>query len=263
MKVVILCGGKGTRLREETEYKPKPMVTVGSLPLLWHVMKIYSHYGFKDFILCLGYKGEMIREYFLKFEEMTSDFTLALRSNGRERITYHQPHKLEDWRITLVDTGQETMTGARIARVEPYLGGDKTFLVTYGDGVADVNIAELVEFHRAQGKIATSTGMHQTSRYGVLEIEGNAVSSFSEKPQLRGYINGGFYVFNREIFRHLSSAADCVLEQEPLRQLAQDRQLAVFRHEGFFFSVDTYKDWEELNRMDTEGNTPWKVWLPA
>ena len=260
MKVVLLCGGKGTRLREETEYKPKPMVTVGGLPLLWHIMKIYSHYGFKDFILCLGYKGDMIREYFLKFEEMASDFTLTMRSNSHDRITFHQPHKLEDWRITFVDTGQEAMTGSRIARVQPYLGDDPAFLVTYGDGVADVNLTELVAFHRAQGKIATTAGMHQPSRFGVLEIEGSLVTSFSEKPQLKGYINGGFYVFNREVFRYLSSDGDCVLEQEPLRKLAQEQQLSVYKHEGFFFAVDTYKHWEDLNAMWERGQRPWMVW---
>lgn len=263
MKVVILCGGKGTRLREETEYKPKPMVTVGGRPMLWHIMKIYSHYGYKDFILCLGYKGEMIRDYFLKFEEMVNDVTVKLRGDGRERVSFHQPAMLEDWTITFADTGQETLTGSRLARIKPYLGNDAAFLMTYGDGVSDVNIAKVVAFHRQQGTVATLSGVHPNSRYGILEIEGNTVTNFSEKPQLAGYVNGGFAVFNREIFRYLSPDGNCILEQQPLHTLAQERQLSVYRHEGFFYAMDTYQHYEEINRMWERGQRPWVVWEPA
>lgn len=260
MKVVILCGGKGTRLREETEYKPKPMVTVGGVPILWHIMKLYSHYGCKDFILCLGYKGEMIREYFMKFEELTNDVTLRLRKNGVERIAHHQPRNLEDWTITLVDTGQETMTGSRIARIKPYVEGEAMFLMTYGDGLSDIDIERVIAFHRQQGKIATISGVHQHSRFGVLEIDGHLVTHFDEKPQLAGYVNGGYAVFNREIFNALNPAGDCVLEQQPYRTLAHNRQLAVAKHEGFFFALDTYKDYEEINGMWDRGERPWVVW---
>lgn len=260
MKVVILCGGKGTRLREETEYKPKPMVTVGGRPILWHIMKTYSHYGYKDFVLCLGYKGEMIRDYFLKFEEMVNDVTVKLRGDGRERVSFHQPAMLEDWTITFVDTGQETMTGSRIARIKPHVETEESFLMTYGDGVSDVNLNELVAFHRRQGAIATITGMHQPSRFGVLEVADGRVAKFSEKPRLAGWINGGFAVFSREIFRYLSPDGDCVLEQEPLKTLAREQQLAVFQHPGFFFAVDTYKDYEEINAMWSKGIRPWVKW---
>ncbi|MDO8560091.1 MAG: glucose-1-phosphate cytidylyltransferase [bacterium] len=260
MKVVLLCGGKGTRLREETEYKPKPLVSVGGRPILWHIMKLYSQYGYKDFVLCLGYKGDMIRDYFLKFEEMVNDVTVKLRGDGRERVSFHKPAMLEDWTITFVDTGQETLTGSRIARIEPYLGNDETFLMTYGDGVSDVNIPKVVEFHRQQGKIATLSGVHPNSRFGILEIDGNLVTSFSEKPQLEGYVNGGFAVFNRGIFRYLSPDGNCILEQQPLRQLAAERQLAVYKHEGFFYAMDTYLHYEELNKMWDRGIRPWVSW---
>lgn len=260
MKVVILCGGKGTRLREETEYKPKPLVTVGGRPLLWHIMKTYSHYGFREFVLCLGYKGEMIREYFLKFEELANDCTLTLRRNGTERIVHHAPNNLEDWSITFVDTGQETMTGSRIARIRSHLNPTEPFLWTYGDGVSDVDLGKLVAFHAEHGKIATITGMHQNSRFGILEIDGDRVTSFSEKPQLEGYINGGYGVLSPKIFDYLNPDGDTVLEQTPLKTLAQQGQLGVYRHEGFFFAVDTYKDYEELNRLWERGERPWVVW---
>lgn len=263
MKVVILCGGKGTRLREETEYKPKPMVTIGGRPILWHIMKIYSHYGFKEFVLCLGYKGEMIRDYFLNFEERSNDVTVTLRRNGSERICHHHPQHLEDWTITLADTGQETLTGSRIARIEPYLGKDETFLMTYGDGLSDIPIAKVAKFHLQQGTIGTVCGVHPNSRYGILEVDGNRVTNFSEKPQLEGYINGGYAVFNREIFRYLSPDGDCILEQQPLKMLAQEGQLSVFRHEGFFYAMDTYQHYEEINRMWDRGNRPWVVWEHA
>lgn len=263
MKAVILCGGKGTRLREETEYKPKPMVLIGKMSLLWHIMKIYSHYGCNDFILCLGYKGEMIKDYFLHFEEWANDFTLKLRGKPDEKIIHHDQAGLENWNITFAETGQDSMTGSRVAQIKKYLGGigeDEDFFVTYGDGVADININKLYEFHKAQGRIATLSGVHPSSRYGVIETDGDKVLQFKEKPRLGGMINGGFFVFSKKVFDYLAEDKNCILEQEPLKGLARDGQLSFYRHEGFWYCVDTYKEYEELNKMWEEGSCPWKVW---
>ncbi len=264
MKAVILCGGKGTRLREETEYKPKPMVTIGKMALLWHIMKIYSYYGINDFILCLGYKGEMIKDYFLNFETWSNDFTLKLRCKPDEKIIHHNQECLEDWNITFADTGQDSMTGSRVAQIKKYLGGigeDEDFFVTYGDGVSDIDIKKLYEFHKEKGRIATLTGVHPASHYGVLETDGDIVKSFKEKPRLDGMVSGGFFVFNKKVFDYLSEDKNCVLEDEPLKRLAINNQLAVYQHGGFWYSVDTYKQYEELSKMCEDGNMPWKVWV--
>lgn len=256
MKVVILCGGMGTRLREETEYRPKPMAEIGGMPILWHIMKIYAHHGFKSFVLCLGYKGHLIKDYFLNYHHMTHDITVRL--GRRDGVVVHHDEGMEDWDVTLADTGQDTMTGGRIKRIEPYIDGDD-FMMTYGDGLANVDLRGLIEFHKRTGRIATVTGLHPESRFGVLDVDSEfRVTSFREKPQLDGMISGGFFVFNRRIFEYLDDV--CVLEQEPMRRLAEDGQMAVYRHDGFWKSMDTYRDFNEFNQMWRTGNTPWKVW---
>ncbi len=256
-KVVILCGGMGTRLREETEYKPKPLVEIGGLPILWHLMKIYSHYGLKDFVLCLGYKGNMIKEYFMDYELLNSDFTIELGSKNTE---VHNSHDERGWRVTLAQTGESAMTGARIKRIEKYIDGD-TFCLTYGDGLADIDISKLLEFHRAHGRIGTITGVHPPSRFGELLVEKKRVKKFSEKPQLgEGVINGGFFVFNRKFFRYLKEDDGCVLEKEPLETLASEGELMAYDHRGFWQCMDTYRDAMHLNSLWASPNPPWKVW---
>jgi glucose-1-phosphate cytidylyltransferase len=257
MKVVILCGGQGTRLREETEYRPKPLVDVGQRPILWHIMKLYAHHGFRQFVLCLGYRGNMIKEYFLNYEAMNNDFTICLGS--QHSVNYHDAHDEQDFNVTLVDTGLPTMTGGRVKRVERYIDGD-TFMVTYGDGLANVDIRALVEFHRRHGKIATVTAMRPPSRFGVLDLDdADRVTNFVEKPQLENWASAGFFVFNRRVF-DLLDGDECILERKPLERLADERQLMVYRHEGFFFAMDTYREYQALNEMWNSGNAPWKVW---
>lgn len=258
MKVVMLCGGMGTRLREETEYRPKPMVQVGGRPILWHIMKIYAHYGFKDFIICLGYKGNMIKEYFLNYEAMNNDFTIPL--GNYSNIQYHSNHQERDWCVTLADTGEETQTGARVKRIENYIDGD-LFMLTYGDGVANINIKELVEYHKSHGKIGTMTGVHPSSRFGELVLKDNKIEVFNEKPQVtEGLINGGFFVFDKTFFKYLQEDDNCYLEKEPLENLAADGELMVYPHEGFWQCVDTYRELELLNNQWKSRNPPWKVW---
>lgn len=257
MKVVILCGGRGTRLREETEFRPKPLVDIGGRPILWHIMKLYAHYGVRDFILCLGYRGQMIKEYFLNYEAMNNDFTICL---GRQNtIDYHDAHPEQDFNVTLADTGNDTMTGGRIKRVAKYLNGDH-FMATYGDGVANLDVARLHEFHKSHGKLATITTMRPSSRFGVVEIGSNGiVSRFVEKPQLDGWASCGFFVFDRRIVDYLGGD-DCILEQEPMERLAAEGQLAAYRHEGFYFAMDSYREYLELNELWDTGSAPWKVW---
>lgn len=256
---VILCGGMGLRLREETERRPKPLVEIGGKPILWHLMKIYNHYGVRDFVLCLGYLGEMIKRYFLHYNIMNSDCRIHPQSGAPPLIEVLSPG-LEDWTVTLADTGLEAQTGARIKRIERYITTDM-FMLTYGDGLADINIAKLLEFHRRHGKIATVTGVHPSSRFGELMSEGGRVVEFSEKPQARaGLINGGFFVFNRKVFSYLSDSPNCVLEGEPLERLARDRELMVYAHEGFWQCMDTYRDFHLLNSLWTSGKASWKIW---
>lgn len=256
MKVVILCGGKGTRMRDMTEFIPKPLVQIGGKPIIWHIMKTYAQYGFTDFILCLGYKGSMIKEYFVHHDWMNNDFTLNLRSN-KKTIVNHS-NQLEDWNVTFVDTGLETMTGGRIKRVEPYIG-EEEFMVTYGDGVANIDINKLLAQHKKMGKIATLTAIHPMSQFGVLEATDSLVKSFKEKPRLDGIINGGFFVFNRKIFSYLKEDST-ILEEEPLRTLTREQQLALYEHHEFWKCMDTPKDAADLNRMWDENKAEWKVW---
>jgi len=246
----------GTRFREETEYRPKPLVEIGGRPILWHIMKIYRTHGFRKFVLCLGYKGWMIKEYFLNFEWVENDFTVRLGPEHEVQIKA-QSDQL-DWEITLVGTGLHTNTGGRIRLVERYIQTD-TFMVTYGDGVADIDLKALLAFHLAHGRLATVTGFHPVSRFGVIEAEDDhRVRAFQEKPRLDGLISGGFFVFNRRVFDYLLE--DCVLEQEPLARLAKEGELMVYRHGGFWKSLDTYRDFLDFNRIWEEGNIPWKVW---
>jgi glucose-1-phosphate cytidylyltransferase len=258
MKVVILCGGAGTRLREETEFRPKPMVNIGSRPILWHIMKYYSRFGFSDFVLALGYKGEMIKNYFCHYELMNNDVTITL--GQPENICIHHSHEEAGWNITLADTGEKALKGARLKKVEKYIPGD-TFLMTYGDGIADVDLHALLAFHRGHGKLATVTGINPASRFGELKIDGHCVESFTEKPQnAKGLINGGFFVFHRSIFDHLSTDDSCDLEVGPLEKIARERQLMVYKHQGFWACMDTLRDMEYLNRIWDEGKAKWKIW---
>ena len=258
MQTVILCGGLGTRLREETEFRPKPMVEIGGKPILWHIMKIYSHYGIKDFVLSLGYKGEMIKEYFYHYEILNNDFTIEL--GNKKSIEIHSNNAKKDWRITLADTGDKALKGARLKRVQQYVDDD-TFMLTYGDGVADIDINALLAFHRSHGKLATVTGINPASRFGELKIKGNQVESFSEKPRDGdGLINGGFFVFNKGIFDYLSADENCDLEIGPLEKIAGEGQLMVYKHRGFWACMDTIRDMEYLNKLWNENKSFWKIW---
>jgi glucose-1-phosphate cytidylyltransferase len=256
MKVVVLCGGLGTRLREETEFRPKPMVEIGGRPILWHIMKIYAQSGFREFVLCLGYRGNTIKEYFLNYEAMNNDFTISL--GQKSQIQYNDVHTEQGFQVTLADTGQSTMTGGRVKRIQKYIDSD-TFLLTYGDGVADLNIAKLLEFHRSHGKLATVTAVTPSSRFGVLEMNKNRVMNFLEKPRMEGFTSAGFFVLNRKVFDYLGGD-DCTFEHEPLERLAKEGELMAYRHEGFFFAMDTYREYEYLNQLWTNGQAPWKVW---
>jgi glucose-1-phosphate cytidylyltransferase len=257
MRTIILCGGFGTRLREETEYRPKPLVDIGGRPILWHIMKLYAHYGFCDFVLCLGYRGNMIKGYFLNYEAMNNDFTIRL--GHQNHITYHGAHEEQSFYITLADTGLETMTGGRVKQVEKYINGD-AFMVTYGDGVADIDIHKLVNFHQAHGRLATVTAVRPVSRFGILDMDNDGkVLNFAEKPRLDSWASAGFFVFNRRVFDYLKGD-DCVLEREPLEQLAHEGQLMAYRHSGFFFAMDTYREYKHLNELWASGKASWKVW---
>ena len=258
MKAVILCGGLGTRLREETEFKPKPMVTVGGYPILWHIMKTYSHFGINDFVLCLGYKGDVIRQFFLNQEFMTNDITIGLK--GQKRMV-HETSKIDDWNVTLVDTGANTMTGGRIKRIQKYISEDN-FFVTYGDGVSDINISALLAHHKKIQTIGTLSGVNPQSRFGMIKSDQSGiVTEFVEKPVLYDdFVNGGYYVFKKDFFDYLSSDESCVLEKTPLSNLAEKKQLSLYKHRGFWACMDTYRDFMMLNEIWDSGKVPWKIW---
>lgn len=260
MKVVILCGGKGTRLREETEYRPKPMVPIGNRPILWHIMKIYAAQGFKEFVLCLGYKGEMIKDYFRNYLWMTSHVTLKL---GRKPdVKFHSHHDEEDWTVTLVDTGEETLTAGRINRIKPFLGNDTEFFFTYGDGVGNVDVKAALEFHRKHGKKLTLTAVRPPGRFGELGLDPNGrVLEFNEKPQVtEGRINGGFFVASSSIFDYLQDSDQMMFENQPMRKLASEGQLMAYPHDGFWQPMDTFSEYNLLNKMWADGKAPWKIW---
>ena len=256
MKAVILAGGLGTRISEESLTKPKPMIEIGNKPILWHIMKQYSHFGINDFIICCGYKGNMIKEYFFNYSINNSDFTVNLNDNS---VNIHQT-VIEPWTITLIDTGFETMTGGRILRIKDALKNEKDFCLTYGDGVGNVSIDKLIEFHRNSGLKATLTGSYPSSRFGTLEINGDKVINFKEKPAGdRGRVNSGFFVFNQSIFSYLENDST-ILERKPLESLAKEGQLGLFCHDDFWQPMDTLRDKMYLQDLWNLGNAPWKIW---
>ncbi len=255
MKVVILAGGLGTRISEETQTRPKPMIEIGGKPILWHIMKIYSHYGLNDFVICLGFKGYMVKEFFANYGLHTSDVTYDL---GRNTMTTHA-RNTEDWRVTLVDTGQDTQTGGRIKRIAPFLDGEP-FCLTYGDGVADIDIASLMRFHESHNVLATVTATPAPSRFGALKLHDNKVEGFQEKPMGEGsWINGGFFVLSPEVLS-LISGDSTVWEREPMEQLAAAGQMTAYRHSGFWQPMDTLREKNQLEGLWASGKAPWKVW---
>jgi glucose-1-phosphate cytidylyltransferase len=256
MKVIILAGGQGTRISEETAVRPKPMVEIGGKPLLWHIMKIYSHYGYHDFVICLGFRGYMIKEYFSNYFLHMSDVTFDMRNNS---MKVHQQYA-EPWQVTLVDTGMETMTGGRIKRIAPYVGKE-TFMLTYGDGVSDIDIRKLLAHHESHGKSATVTATQPFGRFGALNLDAqDMVARYNEKPLGDGsWINGGFFVLEPKVF-DLIADDSTIFEKEPLEQLAQHKQLSAYKHHGFWYAMDTLRDKNHLESLWQSGNAPWKVW---
>jgi glucose-1-phosphate cytidylyltransferase len=254
MKTVILAGGLGTRIREETEFKPKPMVEIGGKPIIWHIMKCYAFYGMRDFSICTGYKGDVIKNYFTNFYNFSSDIKVDL-SHKQEVQLFNK--SFLNWEVSIHDTGLNTNTGGRIFKIRDFVDG--TFLCTYGDGLSNVNLKSLVEFHKSHGKIATVTAVNPSSRFGVLEIEENGrVSGFQEKPAGNQWVNGGFFVFEKEVFNYMSS--NCVLESDVLDRLFLDQQLMSYKHHGFWRPMDTYRESLELNGLWEQGMAPWKIW---
>ena len=260
--VVILCGGMGTRLREASEKLPKPLVDIGGKPILWHIMKLYGAYGFRRFVLCLGYKSDSIKRYFLDYQAEVSDFTLHMGDGHRQQ--FHNSYGQEDWEVTFAETGLLSGTGARIRRITPYLGDSGTFLLTYGDGIGDVDLDQLLQRHRAGGRTGTVTAVHPGSRYGEMHVtpDLSAVSEFNEKPTMAdGWVSGGFFAFERRfIDDYLDDDPGLLLERRPLQTLAADGQLTLNPHEGFWMGMDTFRDWTELNERWDRADAPWKVW---
>lgn len=256
MKTVILAGGLGTRISEETNSKPKPMIEIGDKPILWHIMKIYSHYGLNDFIICLGYKGYLIKEYFINYYRHMSDITVDLKDN---KLEFHNNYS-ESWKVTLVDTGENSMTGGRIARIKTYLDND-SFCLTYGDGVADINITKLIEFHKNHGKLATLTAVQTAGRFGILQIDGDIVKKFHEKPKGEGsWVNAGFFVLSPKVLDYISQGDATIWEQEPLKNLAIADQLQAYQHTGFWLPMDTLRDKIKLEKLWNGNQVPWRVW---
>ncbi|MBN1263807.1 MAG: glucose-1-phosphate cytidylyltransferase [Candidatus Pacebacteria bacterium] len=260
MKVIILCGGKGMRIREVSAGIPKPMLFVGDRPIVWHIMKSYAAYGFKKFILCLGHNSWAIKEFFLNYSVKTADVTVRL--NQQKSVVCHGLRDIEDWEITLAETGEETEKGARIFKVRQYLGQDKLFSVTYGDGLTDLNLGELAEFHKRSGLLGTMTAIHPPSRYGVLAIKGRKITRYREKPKTsQGFINGGFMIFNREVIDlYFDSSSNLDFEKQVLAKMARDGVLGVFKHRGFWLGMDTPKEYLYLNKIWAQGKAPWEVW---
>lgn len=260
MKVVILCGGKGTRLREETEYRPKPMVPIGNRPVVWHIMKTYAHYGHRDFILCLGYKGEMIKDYFRNYLWNTCDTTLSLGRNPS--VEFHTSHEEEDWSVTLADTGGESMTAYRVKQIQKYIPQGESFLLTYGDGLSTIDIQATIAAHELAKKTCTISAVHPAGRFGSLRIEDNGkIHAFSEKPQFEdAFVNGGYMVCDYGLFEYLPNDPNMMLERTPMENLVRDSQLHAYRHEGFWQPMDTYQESQYLNQLWAEGKAPWKVW---
>lgn len=256
MKVVLLAGGFGTRISEESQFKPKPMISIGGMPILWHIMKEYATYGYDDFIVCAGYKQEYIKEYFSNYYLHNSNITFDFKHDNK--VTVHE-NDSEPWNVTIVDTGLNTMTGGRVKRIAPYIGNE-TFMLTYGDGVCDVPIDKLVDFHKSHGRICTMTAVKPEGRFGILDIDGSEIKSFREKSKNDvGYINGGYMVLEPEIFDYISDDST-TFEREPLESIAREGQLMAFKHNGFWQCMDTLRDREKLEKLWANGNAPWKVW---
>jgi len=255
MKTIILCGGYGTRLKEETEFKPKPMVFVANQPILWYIMKHYAHFGFNEFILALGYKADYIKDFFLNQKAFTSDFSLNTKTH---EVDYHFENSKnnDEFKITFVDTGLNTLPGERILKCQKYLT-DENFMVTYGDGVSNIDISKLSEFHSSRKTLATITGVHPRSRFGMMKIRGNYITNLTEKPILNDWVNGGFMVFNKKALKFIKKGET---EHPGLQRLANKKQLSIYKHNGFWFCVDTYKEVSTLNEMWKQKTTPWKVW---
>lgn len=260
IKVVILCGGKGTRLGAESETRPKPMIEIGNRPMLWHIMKIYAHFGLKDFILCLGHQGWIIKEFFLNYAAKVSDISLKL--GDKDFTTYHTSNDEADWKITLVETGEASQTGARIWNVREYLKDCDMFSLTYGDGVANIDIKALLAAHKKSGLSGTITGVHPTGRFGEMEINGNLISEFNEKPNVSmGLINGGFMIFNSNVInKYFRGGDDLILEDEVLGKMVKDKQLGFYQHDGFWHCIDTPREYGILNEMWKNKKAPWKIW---
>jgi len=255
LPVVILAGGLGTRIREETEFKPKPMVEIGGRPVLWHIMKHLSSYGLDRFVICVGYKGDVIRDYFLNYRSRNNNFTVSLGS--KNELTFHSDHEESDWSVTVAETGSNTNTGGRVFGIQKYVSGEN-FLCTYGDGLSDININDLENFHYQKNRIATVTAVRPTSRFGIMDLDASDnVISFKEKPRAQGWINGGFFIFKPQIFDYLNQ--DVVLENEPLQALSSENQLAAFKHEGFWQPMDTFRESKILNDLWSSGSAPWRT----
>ena len=258
MKTVILCGGYGTRIRDVSEDIPKPMIPIGPYPIIWHIMKYYASYGFNDFVLCLGYKKNVFKDFFINYEAHTKDCTISLGRN--EEIKFHTDHDESDWTVTLADTGLNSLTGARVSRIKKYVG-DEDFLLTYGDGVGDIDIDKLVDFHKSHGKILTVTGVRPPGRFGELVTENGQVTEFNEKPQAAGgVISGGYFVASSKIFDYLHDDESLMLEKEPMKKLVQDGQYMVYEHDGFWQPMDTSREYTLLNDLYNEGKAPWVKW---
>jgi glucose-1-phosphate cytidylyltransferase len=260
MKVCILCGGYGTRIRDVADTIPKPMIPIGDYPILWHIMRYYSAYGHEKFVLCLGYKGDSIRDFFMNYRAHTTDLTLDI--SGREPVQYHTTGSVENWTVTLAETGLNAMTGARIKRVKKYLSDDENFLLTYGDGVGDIDIGKLIDYHISHGKILTVTGVRPPGRFGELQCtETGLVTEFNEKPQTTGgRISGGFFVCRNDIFDYIGDGEDTVFEQKPLRDLVKDGEMMVFKHDGFWQPMDTSREYQLLNSLYAQQKAPWVIW---
>jgi len=260
MKVVILCGGQGTRIRDVADNIPKPMIPVGGYPILWHIMKYYSTFGHHEFILCLGHLGKVIKDYFLNYEVNTSDFTIKL--GDKESIKFHNKTDENNWNITFAETGKKAMTGSRVRKIKKYIGDDQTFLLTYGDGLSDVNIDQLISFHNKHGRILTLTGVRPAGRFGEIKCSDEGViSEFNEKPQTaEGRINGGFFVCDQRLFDYLDDNDDLVFEKEPMMKLVNNKQLMQFNHNGFWQPMDTYREYILLNSLYENKNAPWIKW---
>lgn len=260
MKTVILCGGYGTRIRDVADNIPKPMIPIGNLPILWHIMKYYSCFGHNDFVLCLGYKSEVIKDFFTNYKQRVSDFSIAL--DGKQAPRYFDDFAEADWTVTMAETGLNAMTGARIRKIKRYIGSDETFMLTYGDGVGNINIDELVKFHKAHGKLLTLTGVQPPGRFGELDIGvGGSIRGFNEKPQsIGGCINGGYFVCDRRVFDYLDEREDLVFERDPMNRLVKDGQLMMYKHDGFWQPMDTSREYQLLNDAYVKGNAPWVIW---